>query len=251
MANIVSIEAELLRAGRQYFDTHGFTEVVTPHITKITGSCENIDTLFGLDYFGKEAYLVQTGQLYLEALIPALGNVFCVGPSFRAEPSVDSRHLTEFTLMEIEFPGDFKRLLEHIENTVYSMIRSVLKNKKHELGSLGADIERLKKIRLPFRRLTYTKAVEILKEKGVGIEWGDDLKSSHEKLLVDDGMPTFITHYPEKIKFFNMRRNPETPEVVNSSDLILPYGGEAVGAAEREYDYALLKEKLVGSKMYS
>ncbi|MBU0530722.1 MAG: hypothetical protein KKC05_03535, partial [Nanoarchaeota archaeon] len=91
---VIKIEAELLRGARAYFDANGFTEVVVPHITRATGSCENMDTLFGLDFFGRQAYLRQTGQLYLESFVPRLGRVFCVGPSFRAEPSVDERHLT-------------------------------------------------------------------------------------------------------------------------------------------------------------
>ena len=250
LSAVVAIEAELLKAARQYFDAHGFTEVVVPHLTRITGACENIDTLFAVDYFGEEAYLVQTGQLYLEALIPKLGNVFCIGPSFRAEPSADPRHLAEFSLVELEFPGGFDELLVHIENTVHAMIQRAVHYRKQELEFLGADITRLKKLRLPFRRITYTEAIELLNEKGIDIKWGDDLKSSHEALIVSDGKPTFITHYPEEIKFFNMRRNPDNPKVVNSSDLILPHSGEAVGSAEREYDYELLKEKLLKSEMY-
>jgi asparaginyl-tRNA synthetase len=249
-AAITSIESELIKAARRYFEENNFTEVVVPHITKVTGACENIDTFFGLNYFGEEAFLVQTGQLYLEALIPRLGNVFCIGPSFRAEPDVDERHLTEFTLAEIEFPGNFEQLLVHIENTIYEMIQSVLKNKRDGLEFLGADITRLEKIKLPFRRTTYTEAIRSLQQKGIDIKWGDDLKSVHEKILVSDGIPTFITHYPEAIKFFNMRRNEKDGKVVNSSDLILPFGGEAVGSAEREYDHELLKEKLLKSQMY-
>jgi asparaginyl-tRNA synthetase len=247
---VVSIEAELLKGARQYFDGHGFTEVVVPHITRITGACENIDTLFALDYFGEEGYLVQTGQLYLEALIPKLGNVYCVGPSFRAEPAVDERHLTEFTLVEFEFPGGFDELLIHIENTVHAMVQRAIHYRKAELEFLGVDMNKLKKVKTPFRRITYTEAIEQLKEKGVSVSWGDDLKSHHEAMIVADGVPTFITHYPEAIKFFNMRRNPENPLVVNSSDLILPHSGEAVGSAEREFDHELLRGKLLKSEMY-
>lgn len=250
MSAIVSIEAGLLRSARQYFEKHNFIEVVVPHITRVTGACENIDTLFSLDYFGEEAYLVQTGQLYLEALIPTLGNVFCVGPSFRAEPKADERHLTEFTLVEIEFPGNFDELLIHIENIVYNMIQTILKNKEKEMKLLNINKKRLGSIKLPFRRLSYTEAIQILQENNIDIKWGNDLKSTHEKLLVSDGIPTFITHYPEKIKFFNMKRNEKNPEVVNSADLILPFSGEAVGAAEREYKYELLYEKLLNSAMY-
>jgi asparaginyl-tRNA synthetase len=249
-AAVASIESELLKSARTYFEKNNFTEVVVPHITRITGACENIDTLFGLNYFGEDAFLVQTGQLYLEALIPRLGNVFCIGPSFRAEPGVDERHLTEFTLVEIEFPGDFNALLTHVENTIYEMLHGVLKNKRHDLELLGVDITRLEKIKLPFRRMTYTEAIEKLLKYGIEIKWGDDLKSLHEKMLVADGTPTFITHYPEAIKFFNMRRNDDNNKVVNSSDLILPFGGEAVGSAEREHDYDVLKEKLLKSTMY-
>ncbi|MBI2578998.1 MAG: hypothetical protein HYW26_04780 [Candidatus Aenigmarchaeota archaeon] len=250
LAAVVSIEAELLKGARQYFDAHGFTEVIVPHITRITGSCENIDTLFGLDYFGEEAYLVQTGQLYLEALIPSLGNVFCIGPSFRAEPAADARHLAEFSLVEFEFPGGFDELLVHIENTVHSMIQRAVHYRKHELQFLGVDVNSLRKISLPFRRVTYAEAIGLLNENGVSVEWGDDLKSSHEALIVQDGIPTFITHYPEEIKFFNMKRNENNPKVVNSSDLILPNSGEAVGSAEREWNHEILREKLLKSEMY-
>ena len=249
LASVVAIEAELIKGARNYFERSGFTEVVVPHLTKATGACENIATMFDVDYFGEKAYLVQTGQLYLESLIPKLGNVFCIGPSFRAEADVDERHLTEFTLVEFELPCNFDELLVHIENTVYSMIRSVLKNRKDVLENLGIDKKHLKAATLPFRRITYTKAVEMLQSLGFDVEWGDDLKSIHEKSIVDRmGKPTFITHYPEKIKFFNMKRSDE-PGIVNSADLILPNSGEAVGSAQRENNYEILREKLKNSQM--
>lgn len=245
IAAVTKIEAATLKAARCYFEESRFTEVNVPHITKVTGACENIDTLFEMDYFGEPAYLVQTGQLYLEALIPRLGNVFCIGSSFRAEPGVDERHLTEFTLVEIEFPGDFERLLAHIENIVQGMIHAAADLK--ELKIVGVDANRLKAVRKPFARMTYTEAIGNLKENGFDINWGDDLKSRHEKFLAGD-QPLFITHYPEAIKFFNMRRS---GNLVNSCDLILPFSGEAVGAAEREHDYGLLIEKLEKSPMYA
>lgn len=250
LAAVVSIEAGLIRGARQYFDESGFTEVVVPHITRATGACENIATMFDLNYFGERAYLVQTGQLYLEALIPKLGKVFCIGPSFRAETDVDERHLTEFTMVEFELPCDFDTLLVHIENTVKAMIRSVLRQRQDALEMLGADKSHLLSAALPFKRITYTDAIELLQTKGFNVQWGDDLKSTHEKRIVEEfGRPTFITHYPEAIKFFNMRRNEENPEVVNSADLILPYSGEAVGSAQREHNHKILEGKLLASKM--
>jgi asparaginyl-tRNA synthetase len=242
---IARIEAALLKGARDYFIREGFIEVNAPHITKATGACENIDTLFGLDYFGSQGYLSQTQQLYLEAMIPRLKKVWCVGPSFRAEPESDNRHLTEFPLLEIEFEGNFNELLMHIENTLCSMIREVLKEEQM-LKEIGVDTERLKAVKSPFNRVTYDEAV-----KKVGIEWGSDLRSKHEKMLTEfyGNQPLFITHFPKPIKFFNMRENDERQEIVNSTDLILPESGEAVGAAEREYRHDKLKERLENSKM--
>jgi len=242
---VARIEAALLKGARDYFIKTGFIEVNAPHITKATGSCENIDTLFGLSYFGVKGYLSQTQQLYLEAMIPRLKKVWCIGPSFRAEPEADNRHLTEFPLLEIEFEGDFNELLEHIENTICNMIGETLKEEKL-LKEIGIDTERLKSVKKPFKKITYDEAV-----KKVGLEWGSDLKSKHEKMLVEmyGNQPLFITHFPKPIKFFNMRENDFRSDIVNSTDLILPGSGEAVGAAEREYRYEKLKERLKNSEM--
>ena len=131
-----------------------------------------------------------------------------------------------------------------MENITHAMIHAVASCKA--LEDLGIDADRLKAVKKPFARITYDQAIKNLQRHGIDISWGDDLKSKHEKFLADDS-PLFITHYPEKIKFFNMRRN---GNLVNSCDLILPHSGEAVGAAEREHDFDLLKEKLLKSEMY-
>jgi asparaginyl-tRNA synthetase len=248
LETVARVEAALLKGARDYFIKEGFIEVNAPHITKATGSCENINTLFALDYFGVQGYLSQTQQLYLEAMIPRLKKVWCVGPSFRAEPESDNRHLTEFPLLEIEFEGNFEELLKYVENTIYNMVSEVLKE-EDILKEIGIDVERLKRVKVPFQRLTYDEAVEKLSSEGV--KWGDDLKSKHEKMLVEmaGNKPLFITHFPKKIKFFNMRENDFRTDIVNSSDLILPGSGEAVGAAEREYRYDKLKERLENSMM--
>ena len=247
---VVKIESSLLKGARRYFEDQSFVEVVVPHITKATGACENIATMFEIDYFGPKRYLSQTGQLYLEVLTPFLKKVWCVGPSFRAEPLTDERHLTEFTLVELEFAGDFDGLLEHIEGVVCSMINYVLEERREELALLNVDMETLRKVRKPFDRITYTKTVEMLANHGV--KWGDDLKSSHEKTLIslNGNRPLFVTHFPKAIKFFNMKENDENKLIVNSADLLLPAGGEAVGAAEREYRYEKLQQRLVNSTMF-
>ncbi|MCD6367866.1 MAG: hypothetical protein J7L45_02150 [Candidatus Aenigmarchaeota archaeon] len=239
----VMVNAALLRGARKYFEENGYTEILPPHITKATGSCENMDTLFELDYFGKNAYLSQTSQLYLEAFVPELKKVYSVGPSFRAEPRADGRHLTEFTLVELEFDKGFNELLSEIENVIISMVDEVIHDE-----SIDINKNRLK-LKKPFKRITYTRAVDELKE--FGVKWGDDLKSIHEKYLVEKhGGPIFITHFPREIKFFNMKVNEDDPRIVNSADLILPYSGEAVGAAEREYKVELVVERIKESQMY-
>lgn len=239
---MVYVEGLLLKGARKYFDDMEFKEIVVPHITKATGACENIDTLFGVDYFGERAYLSQTAQLYLESLIPWMNKVWCISPSFRAEPRVDNRHLAEFTLIELEFAGTFEELLEHIEGVIISMIKSVLK----KMTSRWLNRNRLRQVVSPFPRISYTEAIEEL-----GREFGHDISRAEEQLLVEKlgGVPLFITHYPKSMKFFNMIENRDNPEIVDSADLILPFGGEAVGAASREYRADKLYKRLAESQM--
>ncbi|MGC8851008.1 MAG: amino acid--tRNA ligase-related protein [Candidatus Micrarchaeia archaeon] len=246
IAAVARVEGALVKGARKYFDENGFTEVFVPHLTRATGSCENIDTLFEVDYFGERAFLCQTGQLYLESLIPVLSRVYAVGPSFRAEEAVDGRHLCEFPLLEIEFSGDFDELMAHIEGTICSMVATAVKEQQQALEFLGANVKELKSLNAPFKKLPYRDAVDIL-----GLPFGADLKSSHEAALVKEfgGKPLFVTHYPREIKFFNMRTNESDAAVVNSADLLLPFGGEAVGSAEREWEAAVLYEKLSNSAM--
>jgi len=243
---VAKVESSLVKGARKYFDSQGFTEVIVPHLTKATGACENVDTLFAVDFFGEQAYLTQTGQLYLESLVPAMGKVYCIGPSFRAEEEADARHLCEFPLLELEFPGDLNQLMAHIEGTIVSMVKEALAERRQELELAGADASRLEQVAAPFKKVRYSDAVKI-----VGLEFGADLKSAHEAQLAHEfgDKPLFITHYPREIKFFNMRTNSADATLVNSTDLILPFGGEAVGSAEREWDYTILREKLSNSPM--
>jgi len=243
---IAKMYAEVLKAARTYFDREGFIEVPTPFFSRGLGSCENTKTLFSIDYFGTNMYLRQTAQLYLELLMPSIEKVWCVGPSFRAELA-DDRHLPEFTLLEMEFCGDFQELLTRIEDLVYKMASQVAVNINKELAELSVDIARLESLRRPFKRITYEDAIKIL-----DLEWGTDLVSRYEKHIVEllGNQPLFITHFPEKMKFFNMRTNARNSLVVNSADLILPFSGEAAGSAEREFEYEKVYEKLKHSIMF-
>jgi len=246
---LAKIESSLLKGARKYCEENRFVEIIVPHLTKATGACENIATMFKLNYFGQKAYLSQTGQLYLEIMTPFLKKVWCLIHSCRAEPEVDNRHLTEFPLIEIEFEGNLKELMHHIEGIIHSMVSKV-KKREEELEVFGIDKQYLKKFEPPYKRITYTQAIEILKGE-FQKEWGDNIKSKHEKYLSKFlGMkPFFLTHWPKAIKFFNMRENDDNPDIVNSCDLILPFSGEAVGGAEREYKYEKLKRRLEESLM--
>jgi len=248
LQSVAKIESSLMKGARKYFEQENFVEMMVPHLTQATGACENFMTVFEVEFFGGKKYLAQTGQLYLEVMTPFLDKVWCVGPSFRAEPDVDDRHLIEFPLVEIEHIGHFPQLLCHVEKTITSMVQEVLAENQEELKFLGSNIEMLEGVKPPFEKITYTEAVEMLAE--FGVKWGDDLKSKHEKYLAEKfGKPFFITHFPKEIKFFNMKVDETNPTVVKSADLILPFSGEAVGAAEREYKYEKLRERLSQSTM--
>ncbi len=248
---LAKIEASLMSGAREYIEDNGFIWINAPHITKATGSCENFLTVFQLDYFKKRAYLSQTAQLYLEVLTPYLKRVWTTIHSFRAEPDADPRHLTEFPLIEIEFEGNFEELMRYIEGIISSMVRTTALKRKDELAIFGIDDTHLGRFEPPYKRITYREAIALLQKKGADIGFGEDIKSAHEKIISKelDYKPFFLTHWPAEIKFFNMKNNGEDQSVVNSCDLILPFSGEAVGGAEREFEYERLKEKLANSKM--
>lgn len=252
MVALAKVEAAMLAGARKAFERGGYTEISVPHLTRATGACENFDTLFETDYFGSPAYLSQTGQLYLEAFVPELDKVCCIGPSFRAEPKADDRHLTEFTLLEIELQCDLAQLRTEIEGIIVGMTDEAIGRAGRELEYLGVDAGRLaERVKTPFPVMSYADAVKALQDKYPDLKWGDDLKSQHERTLVEyaGNQPLFVTHFPEGIKFFNMRLNREDNTVVNSMDLLLPYGGEAVGSAEREEDHSILEKRLRESPM--
>lgn len=265
----IKLIAEVFKSARRHLEDRGFTEIFVPRIVRATGACENVNTLFeissGNDYqwFGRRAYLAQTGQLYLEALVPQLKRVYCVGPSFRAEPKADCRHLTEFQMIEIEFSGGFDDLLLEIEELIKKVANDlVFLSKRYDLGLSNIGLERLRKLPDRFTKITYDQAIEELKKLGEKIDWGDDISSTQEKILIKKfgGNPIFITHYPDPTwdfgkeieveKFFNMLPDSENPGRVLSSDLILPYGGEAVGSAARVHLPDEMVRRLINSRMY-
>ena len=265
------LEGFVLKQAEKFFGDQGFTALFPPRVVRASGACENVNTLFEVSvdknhrWFNNQAYLAQTGQLYLEAFVPSLEKVYCLGPSFRAEPKVDTRHLTEFMMLEIEFAGSFGKLLEYIESLAYHLAQSVSQHQeaKTRFGLTSETIQRLAGCPPQFKRFTYDQAIKKLQDLGEDVDWGDDISSHREKLLLAtvDNQPFFITHYPDPMcdhgkeieveKFFNMLPDAETPGRVLSADMILPFGGESVGAAARVHLLDELVRRLKGSKMFA
>jgi asparaginyl-tRNA synthetase len=247
---LVRIWDAMFRGARRYVEEQGFIGVHNmPEIVGVTGACENVDTLFKVDYFGKPAYLAQSDQLYLELLTPQLGKVYAEIQSFRMEPDADDRHLCQFALFEIEHLGGLEELIGNISGVVAAAAREVVNSCSHELAMFDRDPRRL--TNLEFARITYSDAIDLIQDEFPGLAFGDDLKADHEAAVVAHIGPCFITHYPKEIKFFNMKTNDLDPRVVNSTDLLLPFSGESAGAAEREHEHQVIVDRLHESDMYA
>lgn len=242
---VMKIRNEIIRSTYQFFNENDFVKIDPPILTG--SSAEGTTELFHTKYFDEEAYLSQSGQLYMEAAAMAFGKVFSFGPTFRAEKSKTRRHLIEFWMIEPEMAFvDHEESLVIQENYVSYIAQSVLKNCKLELEVLGRDTTKLENIKAPFPRITYDDAIELLKEKGFDdIEWGEDFGAPHETAIAESfDKPVFIINYPAAIKAFYMKPHPERSDVVLCADLIAPEGyGEIIGGSQRIDDLALMQER--------
>ncbi|WEG72606.1 asparagine--tRNA ligase [Vagococcus intermedius] len=241
---IMQIRNEMIRATYEFFNTKGFIKIDPPILT--SSAPEGTTELFSTDYFGQEAYLSQTGQLYSEAAAMAFGKVFSFGPTFRAEKSKTRRHLTEFWMVEPEMAFCHQEeSLEIQEQYVAFMVQACLDNCDYALDVLGRDKELLKTYtELPYPRISYDEAVELLQQNGFeDITWGDDFGSPHETFIANHySKPVFILNYPKSMSPFYMKPHPDRDDVVIRADLIAPEGyGEIIGGSERAigYDYML------------
>lgn len=242
----MKIRNEIIRATYEFFNKEGFIKIDPPILTGSTP--EGTTELFHTKYFDEDAYLSQSGQLYMEAAAMAFGKVFSFGPTFRAEKSKTRRHLIEFWMIEPEMAFyEFEDNLKVQEDYVSYVVQSVLKNCSLELKILNRDTTKLEKVQAPFPRITYDDAIKFLHEQGFDdIKWGDDFGSPHETAIANSfDKPVFITHYPKAIKPFYMQPDPTRDDVVLCADLIAPEGyGEIIGGSERIHDYDLLKQEL-------
>ena len=243
---IARVRHEVIQAIRDFFYERHFTLVDTPILTGSIG--EHAGTLFSTDYFdlGK-AYLAQTGQLYVEAAAAALGKVYCFGPTFRAEKSKTRRHRTEFWMVEPEVAwNDSDANMQLQEQFVSYIVARCLERRKADLAELGRDLAPLERVTAPFHRISYTDAVQKLKDLGADIEWGRDLGGDDETLLAKQyDRPVFVFNYPKAVKAFYMKENPADPRTVLNNDCLAPEGyGEIIGGSQREDDYDKLLARI-------
>jgi asparaginyl-tRNA synthetase len=248
---ILRVRAEIIRAARNFFDERGFTLTDPPILTP--AACEGTTTLFEVDYFDDQAFLTQSGQLYIEAMAMALGKVYSFGPTFRAEKSKTRRHLTEFWMVEPEVAyAQLDDILVLAEDFISHLVASVLAHRKADLETIGRDVTKLANIKPPFPRITYDEAVKLLQEghaKGqveARFEWGGDFGSPDETYISSQfEKPVMIHRYPAQIKAFYMEPDPERPDLALCVDVLAPEGyGEIIGGSQRIGDYKLLLKRI-------
>ena len=248
---ILRIRAEIIKAARDYLDDNGFTLTDPPILTP--AACEGTSTLFPVEYFGEEAYLTQSGQLYIESTALALGKVYSFGPTFRAEKSKTRRHLTEFWMVEPEMAfADLNDLMALAENFISFIVGRVLDRRASELKVIERDITRLQTVTAPFPKISYDEAVAMLHDayaKGLienKFEYGDDFGSPDETYISSQfDRPVMVHRYPANVKAFYMEPDPENPKFALCVDVLAPEGyGEIIGGSQRISSYDLLKQRI-------
>ncbi|HEV2399995.1 MAG TPA: asparagine--tRNA ligase [Candidatus Sulfotelmatobacter sp.] len=250
-AAILRVRAEIIKAARDFFDERGFTLTDPPIITP--AACEGTTTLFPVDYFDEQAFLTQSGQLYVEATAMALGKVYSFGPTFRAEKSKTRRHLTEFWMVEPEVAyATLDDVMQLAEGLISFIVKRCLERRRTDLQTIGRDISKLEKIEAPFPRISYDDAVKNLQEgfaKGAlesKFEWGGDLGSPDETYLsAQFDKPVMVHRYPAKVKAFYMEPDPERPDLALCVDVLAPEGyGEIIGGSQRMASHELLLQRI-------
>ena len=247
MQAILKIRSTILFSIHEFYRKKGFYEFHSP-IFQAT-QCEGGSDLFPVKYFDDEVFLAQTWQLYAEAGIFSLEKIYAVAPSFRAERSKTSRHLTEYWHAEMEAAWmSFSEMIDVGEEAIKHIVSTVLEKHPEELKLLERDIEKLKPVLSErFVRMTYDEALKILKEKcGMLLEWGKDLRTiEEEKLTRLYDVPVVVTHYPKAVKAFYMQEDEKNPEVVLGCDFLAPEGyGEIIGGSQREKDIENIRRRL-------
>jgi asparaginyl-tRNA synthetase len=255
-AAVARVRHEVVQGIRDFFYQRDFILVDTPILTGAIG--EEAGNLFATQYFDLgNAYLAQTGQLYVEAAAAAHGKVYCFGPTFRAEKSKTRRHLTEFWMVEPEVAfNDSDANMRLQEEFVSYIVGRALDRRREELKELERDTAPLERVLPPFPRISYSDAVSRLNTLGSDISWGSDLGGDDETLLAKEfDRPVFVYNYPRQVKAFYMKENPDDPRTVLNNDCLAPEGyGEIIGGSQREDNYdrllARIKEQGLDPEVY-
>lgn len=246
MTAILKIRSTVMQSFRDYFRENGFYEFQSPII--IPGGAEDGPTMFEVDYFGKKMYLCQTWQLYAEAAIYGLEKIYGIGPTFRAEKSKTSRHLTEFWMAEMEVAwANLDNIMDYAEGMTKYIIRKVIEKNKKELEILERDVKKLEpSTKKKFPRITYDEALKELKQKKINVPWGKDLRTiEEEKLMETYDTPVFVTHYPKEAMAFYKPKDPKNPKTALCFDMLGPEGnGELIGGSQRDTNVEELKKSL-------
>lgn len=244
---ILRVRDVIQTAINEYLHQEKFIRTDSPVLTP--NACEGTTTLFSVPYFDLgEAYLSQSGQLYIEAAIASVGRCYDFGPVFRAEKSKTKRHLTEFWMMDAESAFvEHDENMDIQENLVKYIVKAVLERCNDELTILERNIEPLKKVvEKPFTRYSYDQAIEKLQQMGSDIKYGEDLGNDDEGLLTQDSdVPVFIHKWPKEIKPFYVKRDPNNEMLALNDDLIaIEGGGEIIGGSQREDNHDFLIERI-------
>jgi asparaginyl-tRNA synthetase len=243
---VMRIRDTVIRAVGDFFHEQGFVRFDAPFLT--ANAVEGTTTLFEMEVFEREkAYLTQSGQLYAEAGALAFGKVYTFGPTFRAEKSKTRRHLLEFWMIEPEVAwNDYQDNMDLQEAFVSYLVQRVLAENAAELAILEREPARLEpSAQGAYPRISYDDALEVLKQAGLDLPWGEDFGAPHETALGEAfDRPVMIHSYPAHIKAFYMEPHAD-PKRVKCNDMIAPDGyGEIIGGSQRIHDLALLQRKI-------
>jgi asparaginyl-tRNA synthetase len=263
---ILRVRHTIIQAIRDFFDGRDFTLVDAPIFTP--NACEGTSNLFETDYHGEPAYLTQSGQLYMEAAAAAVGKAYCFGPTFRAEKSKTRRHLAEFWMVEPEVAFmDLAGDMDLAEDFLCFIVERVLEKRRPELATLERDIAKLESVKKPFPRIRYDDAVTMLNEaraqkRAAGatqedgspipdFPWGEDFGADDETVISNRyDRPVMVHRYPQQVKAFYMKRDPDDARVALCVDVLAPEGyGEVIGGGQREDDLGVLERAIEHHKL--
>ncbi|MDW8083854.1 MAG: aspartate--tRNA(Asn) ligase [Candidatus Caldarchaeum sp.] len=235
------IGSHVLKALRDFFHQNGFVEVRTPKI--IASATEGGAALFEIKYFDRTAFLAQSPQLYKEQLTTVFEKVFEIGPFFRAEESHTRRHISEFTSVDIEQAfADMYDVMKVLEDAVVYVHKTILEKCDKQLKELGVT---LRVPKTPFPRITYDEALELLRQEGETVKWGEDFSTPQLRTLGKKFTSYyFITDFPSEIKPFYIQAKAENPTLSESFDLMFQWLELASGGT-RVSDHDVLVRKLV------